>query len=189
MINASVPQLVVSVESLAADDAAVVHSFVSIVNVLLEDGVEPEHLADGSFAAYYTDYYLAQVGNGGFAQFLWNGGRDPRVLSSVRDGLTRFGGEAHTAIFARYAAGWDALSPAAREEFCGRDLFGTNSLRDRLGEPDDDFFALNRTDPLTGRIAGWLRAHPDLLVLPRAELEEYVASRIAVIRARASGQA
>jgi hypothetical protein len=98
MINASVPQLVVSVESLAADDAAVAQSFVSIVNVLLEDGVEPEHLAD--------------------------------------------------------AAGWDALSPAGRKEFCGRDMFGTDPLRDRLGEPDDDFFALHGTDPLTGRVAG-----------------------------------
>lgn len=161
----------------------VVESFVSIVNALLDDGLEPDHLADGSFAAYYTDYYLAQVSNGGFAQFLWNGGRDSRILSLVHEGLSRFGGAAHATVFARYVAGWHALSPAEREEFCGRDLFGTDPLRDRLGGPDDDFFALNRTDPLTGRIAAWLRTHPDLLVLPRAEIEAHVAARSAAIRA------
>jgi hypothetical protein len=183
MFDVSAPRLVVSSEALSADDESVIRSFVSVVRVLLDEGAGAAHLADGALAAFQTDFYLTQVGNGGFAQFLWNGGRDPEVMPLVRDGLSRFGGEAHRAVFERSVAGWDALSPAAQAEFTQRGLFGSNPLRDQLSKTDDEYFALHFTDPLADRLAAWLRAHPDLQAVPRADLERYVAARMAVISA------
>jgi hypothetical protein len=183
MFDVSTPRLVVSSEALATDDESVIRSFVSIVSVLLEEGAEAGHLADGTLAAYHTDFYLTQVGNGGFAQFLWNGGRDPEILAQVGEGLSRFGGEAHQGVFDRSVAGWNALTPEEQTEFAQLGLFGSNPLRDRLSETDDDYFAIHFTDPLAARLAAWLRAHPALQPVPRAELERYVAARMATVSA------
>jgi hypothetical protein len=183
MFDVSAPRLVVSAEALATDDESVIRSFASIISVMLEEGAAASHLADGALAAYHTDFYLTQVGNGGFAQFLWNGGRDPEVLLQVRDGLSRFGGEAHRAVFERSVAGWNALTPDEQAEFAASGLFGSNPLRDRLSRTDDEYFALHFTDPLADRLAAWLRTHPALQSVPRAELERYVAARMAAVSA------
>jgi hypothetical protein len=183
MLDVSTPRLVVSSEALATDDESVIRSFVSIVSVMIEEGAEAGHLADGALAAHHTDFYLTQVGNGGFAQFLWNGGRDPEVLAQVREGLSRFGGEAHQSVFERSVAGWHALSPDEQAEFSQLGLFGSNPLRDRLSGTDDDYFTVHFADPLATRLAAWLRAHPSLQPVPRAELERYVAARTAAVSA------
>nr|MDT0662456.1 DUF4375 domain-containing protein [Micromonospora sp. DSM 115978] len=180
MINeATTPRIVVSAEALADDDESTVMSFVSIVDELLERGIADDGLADGTLAAYYTDVYAAQVANGGFAQFLINGGHRPDVLAAVRDCLENLGATAHAALFDRFLACWTALTESTRQEFLASQLFGENPTRDKLNEPLDDFFALNASDPIIDRLAGWLRGHPDLLVLPRGRLSRYVAARVA----------
>jgi hypothetical protein len=180
MINeATAPRVVVSAEALAEDDESTVMSFVSIVDELLERGIADGGLVDGALGAYYTDVYAAQVANGGFAQFLINGGHRPDVLAAVRDCLQTLGAAGHVALFDRFHAGWTALDESAQQEFLASQLFGDNPTRDRLNEPLDDFFALNASDPIMDRLAGWLRGHPELLVLPRARLSRYVAARVA----------
>ena len=67
--------------------------------------------------------------------------------------------------------------------FAASGLFGSNPLRDRLSRTDDEYFALHLTDPLADRLAAWLRTHPALQQVPRAELERYVAARIAAVSA------
>ena len=67
------PNVVVSAESVAsADPAEIIHSNIAFVNALFAEQVRPEEIASDALRSYHVDYYLAQVENGGFSQFVYN---------------------------------------------------------------------------------------------------------------------
>ena len=47
--------------------------------------LEPEEVSHDALLSYYVDYYLAEVTNAGFAQFVYNTGWKPRVVALVKD--------------------------------------------------------------------------------------------------------
>jgi hypothetical protein len=53
--------------------------------------------------SYYVDYYLAEVNNGGFAQFVYNTAWKPRVVALVKQGLSAIGALKHAELFWRTA--------------------------------------------------------------------------------------
>ena len=169
--------IVVSAESMAGDDAhEIIQSNIDFMNRLLED-IDPEHVSQEGLVSYYVDYYMAQVCNGGFAQFVWNSGWNLNVVALVTAGLDRFGGERHVAMFEKMSA----LVPAERSElevFCNRDLFGPNAERDRLNVFNKDFFALKEQEPLDQANAAWIRARPGLVVIPQEQMDTLIAERV-----------
>ena len=68
-----VDHIVVSRESIKSNDAyAIIKSNISVVNYLLEEGAEPGELSPDALGSYYVDYYLAEITNGGNAQYMFN---------------------------------------------------------------------------------------------------------------------
>jgi len=88
-----VDHIVVSQESIGNSDVyAVIESNISVVNYLLEEGAEPGELSPDALGSYYVDYYLAEVTNGGIAQFMFNCCGEHRIL----DHITRAAGNLET---------------------------------------------------------------------------------------------
>ncbi len=170
--------IVVSTESMADDDVhEIIQSNIDFMNRLLGADIEPEHVSQDGLVSYYVDYFMAQVRNGGFAQFVWNSGWNPNVIALIKAGLERMGVERHVAMFEKMAA----LVPTEHselEEFCNKDLFGPNEERDRLNVFNKDFYALKEHEPLAEANAAWIRTRPGLVVIPGDQMDELVAERV-----------
>nr|WP_269452112.1 DUF4375 domain-containing protein [Tessaracoccus coleopterorum] len=83
--------------------------------------------------SYYTDFYHAQMDNGGFAQFAFNSECSPLILECVSAGLEAFDTPRHAAVFARARTILDALPGTEIEDFLESDLFAeSHPLRDLL---------------------------------------------------------
>ena len=63
--------IVVSRDSFDSDDAyALIQSNISFINAQLDQWLRPDEIAADAMCSYYVDFYVAQVNNGGFAQFV-----------------------------------------------------------------------------------------------------------------------
>ena len=92
--------VVLSRESLeSADVRATIALNIDFVNALFEELLEPEEVSHDALLSYYVDYYLAEVNNGGFAQFVYNTGWKPRVVALVKEGLSAIGAVKHAELF------------------------------------------------------------------------------------------
>jgi hypothetical protein len=87
----------------------IVLSNVRVVNALREEYLRNEEISEDALRSYYVDYYLAEVENGGFSQFVYNSEWDPEIVSRVRAGLPAMGAVKHRAWFDARARRVDAL--------------------------------------------------------------------------------
>jgi hypothetical protein len=157
---------VVSEEAFASDEPmALVQSNIDFLNALFGEHLRAEEVPADGLRSYYADYWLAQVNNGGFSQFVYNARWNPQVVSLVREGLEAMGAREHLALFEQGARLVQAMGQARLEAYFASEYFGDNPERDALNAPDDAFFALEKQQPLLALNAAWLRAHPDLVVL------------------------
>lgn len=169
------PSVVVSARTFAsADPYDVVLSNISFVNVLFEDELlREDEVARDAMRSYYADYYLAQVENGGFSQFVWNSRWSENVVTLVREGLDAMGAVRHRALFEEaaelvVALGDDGLAAFLEDEYFGDD----NDPRDKLDGLSDRFYELTETEDL-GQLNGtWLKSLPHLEVMPVEQMEE-----------------
>jgi hypothetical protein len=176
--------VVVSRESLASkDQRAVIDSSIDFVNALLREHLRPNEISRDAWRSYYVDYYLAQVENGGFSQFVYNSKWERRVVEFVREGLKAIGAKQHLVLFEEGEA--LATSFGARlRAFFSSSYFGRNRNRDRLDVVTDRFYKLTETENLESLNAAWLRSLPGLEVLPESEIPKAVAVRAAAISDR-----
>ncbi len=174
-----VTPLFLSSESIEEGPEAIVYSNVTIVNALFEAFLEPEEIAQNALRSYYVDYYLAEVENGGFAQFAYNGGMQDLVVDWIAAGLDAMGADRHAALFARATEAYRSLSDEERDAFLEGDL--SDDAGDALSRVDDDFAELDETEDLTELNAAWLLSLPELVLAPRDELPARVAARAAQI--------
>lgn len=66
-------QVTITKESMEDEDPyGVILSNIDIINDLLSNHVRHDEICIQSLKSYYVDYYLAQVNNGGFSQFVYN---------------------------------------------------------------------------------------------------------------------
>ncbi|PJJ61673.1 DMP19 family protein [Compostimonas suwonensis] len=173
--------VVVSAESIEEGADSIVYSNVTIVNALLSGLLEIGEIAPNAIRSYYVDYYLAEVSNGGFAQFVVNSGLPDSLVEWVRDGLEGMDAHGHAALFERAVDAYQTLNDEEREGFLEGEFFGDSETRDILEAVDDEFERIDDAEDLTELNAAWLTALPELRVVPRAEVDDFVASRIALI--------
>ena len=175
-MNADLP-LAISAEEAAEDSASTVYSNVTVVNALVEKFLEEDEISQDALAAYYVDYYLAEVNNGGHDQFLFNSQLPGTVVSRVGQGLRAIGAPRHAEIFDRTIGVIDSLPTAEREAY----LQGEGNSGIDLDGADDAFYELVEHENLTDLMATWLLSRPTLTLVPQAELPAWIDARAAEV--------
>ena len=172
----------VSARSVESDDPFhILQSNISFLSALLEQHLREDELAPDALRSYYVDYYLTQVNDGGFSQFIFNTRWHPPTIEHVGEGLTAIGALRHLELFDEVVEAVDRFGPTRLAEFFDSDYFDENVEHDFFGEFDDPFFELCESEDLVELNADWLRRHPRLIVKSSSELEEEVARRVAAI--------
>ncbi|MBQ1445492.1 MAG: hypothetical protein IIZ13_16745 [Renibacterium sp.] len=123
---------ILSEESLAAGNDDVVDANVSIVNALFDGYLTDAEIAADALRSYYADFYLTQVLEGGFEQFIFTSDLDEDLLGYLREGLTAMGATEHLALLEKGLAGFAAL-PEEEQDFY------LNGSLDDDDEDDDDY--------------------------------------------------
>lgn len=154
-----------------------VSSNVSIVNALFEEFVNEDEIADDALTAYYVDYYRAEVDNGGQDQFLFNSQLRGSLVPTVREGLRAIGASRHAEIFDRTIAAIAALPAVERDAY----LRSAGNSGIDFAAADDEYFKLAEEENLDDLVAAWLLSRPTLTLVPRAELQAWIAGRAAEV--------
>ena len=159
----------------------IVVSNAAFVDALFAEHLTADEISQDALRSYFVQYYLAQMENGGFAQFVYNSDWDSNVVAKVRDGLRTIGARMHQAVFLEGIANVRQLGRAGLQEFLSRDYWGDNPVRDRLDAVTEQFAKASEVEDLAARNAAWLRNHPKLHVLTHDEMETEVRRRAAAI--------
>jgi hypothetical protein len=174
--------IVVSRNSLASDDAyAPIQSNISFINAQLDQWLRPHEIAADAMCSYYVDFYVAQVENGGFAQFVYNCNADPLVLDQVGRGLQAMQAPRHAALYAASRTLLEQMDEDTLQAFMDGDYFGDNPARDALDRHSDAFFALAEAEDLIALNSAWLRTHPRLVALSIEEMQAEVQRCKAIV--------
>ncbi|MBP2546122.1 DMP19 family protein [Acinetobacter guillouiae] len=177
-----IDNILISKQSLDSDDHYdVIMSNIDSLNGLFEHYVEYDEVSAEALYSYFVDYYLAQVNNGGFSQFVYNTGWDAFMVKHVREGLKAMNATAHSALFEQSADLIDQFSDEQLEQFLEGEYFGENEQRDILNAFDDQFYALNDSEDLIEINSRWLKQHPKLQVVDEDQIltiVEQVAAKI-----------
>lgn len=162
------PQIVVSENSFNdADPTTVIYSCGSFLRLVLEEGGDQDDLHPDALCSFAVSYFLDEVNNGGFSQFVYNTGWDGDLVADIAAGLAAMGASDHLAWFnARREFVDSPQISRGLPAFFASEYFGENPFRDSLN--DDSFFEIE-TD-LAAINAAWLRSHPDLVVVSIPEM-------------------
>lgn len=172
------PSVIVSDVSLKSEDPYdIISSNIDFLNAQLEEHLRHDELSPDGLRSYYVDYYLAQVNNGGFSQFVYNSRWDQKTIGFVRDGLSAMGARKHLELFNESAAIIDRIGPDGMQKFFASEYFGENKERDTLNEFDGKFFELSKHEDLVVLNSGWLKRLPGLVVMTEAEMKAEVERR------------
>ncbi|HXH81151.1 DMP19 family protein [Nocardioides sp.] len=169
--------LAIAAEEAAEDSASTVYSNVTVVNALVEKFLDEDEISQDALAAYYVDYYLAEVNNGGHDQFLFNSQLPRTVVPRLGQGLRAIGAPRHAEIFDRTIGAIDSLPAAEREAYLRSE--GDSGID--LDAADDAFYELAEHENLTDLMASWLLSRPTLTLVPQAELVGWIDARAAEI--------
>ena len=176
------PSVIVSDQRVAsADPYDIVSSNIEVVNALFGEHLRADEIAPDALRSYYVDYYLAQVENGGFSQFVYNSHWSPLMNGFIREGLAAMEAAGHLALFNESAALVEQLGAERLQTFLESELFGTNPTRDALNINNDRFYALSETEDLVALNAAWLRSLPNLKVMTVDDIKAEVARRGAAL--------
>lgn len=139
----------------------VIHSNISIINLMREEGVDDDLIHEDALMSYYLDYYWSQNSEGNFAQFVHQSGWDKELNELIEEGLALIGAEKHLALFQQQAKKVKVMSSVKLAKFLKGKLDGVNPVRDALNT--DAFFELEEN--LIELNAAFLKGHPDFEVL------------------------
>lgn len=165
------------------DPWELVGSNVQVVNALYDADLQDADIPPAALASFYVDFYLTQVNDGGFSQFVFQSQWNGEIVRQVAEGLRAMGATAHLALFERAAMAIEKLDEEQLEAYMDGDYLGDDPEWDFLDEGVNvAFFALRDAEDLVTLNAGWLRAQPELQALDPAELAAEVARRGAARR-------
>lgn len=167
--------IVISQSSIESDDAYdIIMSNIDILNEAFDRYLDYDDVSAAALQSYHVDYYLAQVENGGFSQFVYNSNWDPRMQTWIREGLNAMQAKKHAALFEKSAAIVNQWTAEQLQQFCDGEYFGENQQINVMSQFDDAFYALNEREDLIALNSQWLKNHPQLKVLADAEIAEYL---------------
>jgi hypothetical protein len=174
--------VIVSDQSFASTDPYdIISSNIELVNALFGEHLRADEIPPDALRSYYVDYYLTQVENGGFSQFVYNSRWSPLMNSFIREGLAGMKAVRHLALFDESAALIDRFEPDRLQTFFESDYFDTNPARDALDANNDRFCELLEIENLVALNAAWLRSLPNLRMMTAVEIEAEVARRAAAL--------
>jgi hypothetical protein len=174
--------VIVSDQSVAsADPYDIVYSNIEFVNALFGEHLKADEIAPDALRSYYVDYYLAQVNNGGFSQFVYNSHWSALMNGFIRDGLVAMKAVGHLALFNESAALVDRLGADGLQAFLESEYFDDNAERDSLDANNDRFSELSETEDLIALNAAWLRSLQELKVKTADEIKAEIARRGAAL--------
>lgn len=158
-------------ESAANDEkpSAIVGSNVQFVNLLLEQHLRIDEIPIDAVRSYYVDYYMAQVENGGFSQFVYNSKWNPQIIERITEGLRIIGAARHLEVFREGGRIIEKLGASGLEEYLSGEYFDENPERDALNQLEERFAEAAEHEDLLSLNAGWLRDHHSLALLPNEE--------------------
>lgn len=160
----------ISKQALESGDAyAVVQSNIDFLNLLFQQHLRIDEVAPESLCSYCVDYYLTQVNNGGFAQFVFNSGCNATTNTWIADGLLRMGATRHAELFARSMKLVEDMPEERLQAFFDGELFGPNVERDILNGNNDAFFELNKHEDIVELNSRWLRSLPNIAVIDEGD--------------------
>jgi hypothetical protein len=140
-----------------------------------------DEVSQDALRSYYVDYYLAEVLNGGFSQFVYNSGWNREVVGYVIEGLNAIGAAQQLGLLAGNALVVDQMDPTKMGEFLAGSYFGENPTRDALNSNDVFYREFSEQEDLRELNAAWLRRLPNLVVLTDSEIQQEIARRSAAI--------
>ena len=156
----------------------VIHSNISVINLMREEGVNDNLIHEDALMSYYLDYYASQYVEGNFAQFVHNSGWDKELNELVEEGLALIGAYNHLELFQQLNKKVKLMSSVKLNKFLNGKLEGVNPTRDLLN--NDAFFEIDEN--LVTLNANFLKTHPDFEVLSVddmfATIEEFVGHEI-----------
>lgn len=156
----------------------VIHSNISVINLMREEGVDDDFIHEDALTSYYLDYYWSQYVQGNFAQFVHHSGWNKELNELIEEGLALIGAEKHLELFLEQSKKVRITSNIKLDKFLKGKLEGANPVRDALN--NDAFFELEEN--LVELNANFLKTHPDFEALSVddmfAVLEEYVGHEI-----------
>jgi hypothetical protein len=156
----------------------VIHSNISIINLMREEGVADDLIHEDALMSYYLDYYWSQLSEGNFARFVHQSGWDKELNELIEEGLALIGAEKHLELFQQQSKKVKLMSSVKINKFIKGKLEGVNPVREALNS--DVFFELEEN--LIDLNAQFLKSHPDFEVLSIeavfTTLEEFVGHEI-----------
>ena len=171
--------VVVSEQSFESDDPYdIVYSNVSFLNALIEQHFREDELSTDAWRSYYVDLYVSQMDNGGFSQFVYNTRWEDSLIQLVREGMQAMGATRHLAMLDQSSELVARLGVDGLQRFLDSDYFGDNADRDQLSENDEAIYDLMEEEDLVELNSAWIRSLPNLVVLPRREMQEEIQRRI-----------
>lgn len=166
MTDVAAEAVVVSKSSVASSDPSkIVGSNIDFVNALLEECLELPEVSPDALRSYYADYYVAQMNNGGFSQFVYNSRWDEDVIRLVREGLAAIGAHRQLSLFERGEQLVAGLGVRRLRRFIKSEYFGENKERDELNRIDEEFQSISEMEEIVALNSAWLRQLPNLVVL------------------------
>ncbi|MFV0478456.1 MAG: DUF4375 domain-containing protein [Parahaliea sp.] len=167
--------IVVSQESHnSTDPYDLIYSNIQFLNALFDDYVYTAEVSREALKSYYIDYYLGQVNNGGFSQFVYNTSWQEEAIELVREGLLAIGAKRNLALFEQGATLVDSLGEKDLAHYLQSGYFGENDERDHLEPISDLFFNLQEEEDLVEFNYRWLKQHPALEVLDVNNMQERI---------------
>jgi hypothetical protein len=176
--------VVLTKDSIEADNADVVDANVTVVNEMYEELLNHEEIATNALRSYFVDYYLTQALAGGFAQYVFTVPEREEVDRFVREGLEAMGATGHLELFNRTAAAFDSLSEDDAEAYLDGDLDESEEAPEAVAELealDGEFESLLETEDIIELNAAWLRSQDGVLYLDEEQLKAHIAERVALI--------
>ncbi|MEW6737428.1 MAG: DUF4375 domain-containing protein [Acidobacteriota bacterium] len=174
--------VIVSQQSIeSVDPCDIINSNISVVNALFEGYLKTEEISPNALRSYFVDYYLAQVSNGGFSQFVYNSRWDGKVINFIREGLRAMGAAQHLVVFEEGTKLVANLGFQRLKGYFASEYFGENVERDYLNTINNRFIAVGKKEDLITLNAAWLRSLPGLRVLSIKEIKQEIARLIAAI--------
>lgn len=154
---------------------AIIQSNINYINALRKALIYPTEISRDAQRSYYVDYYMAQIKNGGFSQFVYNSRWNDFTITLLREGLQAMGASEHLERFNTAAEAVEALGPEALNTYFERAYSGANPVRDRLNDIGADL--LSPEPSLLELNSKWLHSLPTLQALSVEEMEAQVALR------------
>ncbi|GHG51602.1 hypothetical protein GCM10012320_21070 [Sinomonas cellulolyticus] len=172
--------VVLPAPALHAGDEALVDANVDVVNAMYEELLDEREIAPNALRSYMVDFYLTQMLDGGFAQYVFTAGNRSSTDRLVREGLREMGAAEHATLFEELVSAYGALTEDEADAYLDGDDAESPAVA-RLEALDERFEELQDDHDLVALNAAWLRGQEGVLALDDDAIEDEIARRVGLI--------